>query len=345
MAKRFKFGTALAAVMALLSACRSAEPSIAFSLVPVADPGGPESLEAIRGSVRNRTPGDRVVLYSLSAGYWWVQPFFSHPFTGIGGDLTWQSSIHLGERYAALLVTAAYKPPLKLRELPSKGAQIRAIATVGGIAPKPVTIHFSGYNWEVRQLSSNWGGKLNPYDPANAWTDDNGFLHLEIVHRDDRWFCADVGLKDSLGQGSYNFTVRGISQMDPAAVLRIYTWDHFKSFNSELSIDISRWGDANSKNAQFVVHPSYEPSNLSRFELPVGLATVGFEWTQGNVSFEAARGRKGEGRDVIVEQKFTSGVPQPGSEKIHISFYAYGNSRIPMKESGEVIIEQFRYIP
>jgi hypothetical protein len=222
---------------------------------------------------------------------------------------------------------------------------VRAIAAVAGIAPIPVMIHFSGYDWEVRQLSSNWGGKLNPYDPSNAWTDDNGFLHLKIVHRDDRWFCADVGLKDSLGQGSYNFTVRGISQMDPAAVLRIYTWDHFKPFNGELSIYISRWGDANSKNGQFVVDPSYEPGNIRRFDLPVGLATVGFEWSEGKVSFEAVRARNGEDRDVVVQQNFTSGVPQAGSEKIHISFYAYGNSRIPMKDSGEVIIEHFRYVP
>jgi hypothetical protein len=339
------FGALLAAAIVLASACRSSEPSIAFSLVPVADPGGPESLEAIRGSVHNGTAGDRVVLYAFSAGSWWVQPFVSHPFTNVAADLSWQSTIHLGQQYAALLVDPAYKPPLKVRALPPKGAQVRAIATVTGITPKTVTIQFSGHGWEVRQLSSNWGGKLNPYDPANAWTDDRGFLHLKIVHRDDQWFCADVGLKDSLGQGSYSFTVRGVSQMDPAAVLQIYTWDHFKPFNSEVSIDISRWGDPDSKNGQFAVHPSYEPRNLRRFELPAGLTTVGFEWTQGKVSFAAARGRDGEHRGVVAEQTFTSGVPHPGGEKIHISFYAYGDSRIPMKESGEVIIEQFRYLP
>jgi hypothetical protein len=223
MTTRLMFGAMIVAAMALVSACRSSEPSITFSLVPVANPGGAESLEAIRGSVRNGTMGERVVLYCFSQGSWWVQPFISHPFTEVAEDHSWQSSIHLGERYAALLVDAAFKPPAKIRALPSKGAGVRAIAIVAGTTPNPVTITFSGYDWDVRQISSNWGGKLNPYDPANAWTDGNGFLHLKIVHRDDRWFCADVGLKDSLGHGSYRFTIRGVSQMDPAAVLRIYT--------------------------------------------------------------------------------------------------------------------------
>jgi hypothetical protein len=339
------FRASVAAAIALLSACQSSEPSIAFSLVPFADAGGPESLEAIRGSVRNRNARDRVVLYSFSGGSWWVQPFKSHPFTEIAGDLSWQTSIHLGERYAALLVDAAYKPSPKLDALPSKGPQVRAIATTVGTTPKPVTIHFSGYDWEVRQISSNWGGKLNPYDPANASIDENGFLHLKIVHRDDRWFCADVGLKESLGQGSYLFTVRDVSSMDPAAALRMYTWNHFKLFNNEMGIDISRWGDPNSKNGQFVVHPSFQPHNLYRFEVPDGLVTFRFDWIPGKVSFEAARGRLAEGQAIVAKQTFTSGVPQPGGEKIHISLYAYGDSRIPMKESGEVIIEQFRYIP
>jgi hypothetical protein len=104
-----------------------------------------------------------------------------------------------------------------------------------------VTIHFSGYDWDVRQLSSNWGGKLNPYDPGNAWVDAMGFLHLRIVHRDDRWFCADVGLKESLGHGSYSFVLQDVSHLDPAAVLRLYTWDHFKLFDGELGVDISRF--------------------------------------------------------------------------------------------------------
>src|SRR5262249_13682194 len=55
MTTRLTLGPGVLAPMAFRSACRSSEPSIAFSLVPVADPGGPESLEAIRGSARKGT--------------------------------------------------------------------------------------------------------------------------------------------------------------------------------------------------------------------------------------------------------------------------------------------------
>jgi hypothetical protein len=154
-----------------------------------------------------------------------------------------------------------------------------------------------------------------------------------------------VGLKESLGQGSYSFTVRDVSGLDPAAVLRLYTWDHFKLFNSELSVDVSRWGDPNSKNGQFVVHPSYEPHNIHRFQTPPGVVTFSFQWQPEKVSFEASRGRGADRGGTLAARTFTSGVPRPGGEKIHISLYAYGNSPIPMKTPAEVIVESFQYVP
>jgi hypothetical protein len=337
----------LVALPLLTTACRPVPkaPVISFTLVPVADPGGPESLEPIRGAVQNGRSQDHVLLYSYSADSWWVQPFAAHPYTDLRGDLSWQNSIHLGRQYAALLVDRSYKPAAKLEILPAAGNGVLAIATTPGTPPEPVTIHFSGYDWDVRQLSSNWGGKLNPYDPGNAWVDAMGFLHLRIVHRDDRWFCADVGLKESLGHGSYSFVLQDVSHLDPAAVLRLYTWDHFKLFDGELGVDISRFGDPDSRNSQFVVHPSYEPHNIHRFETPPGVATFSFRWQSDNASFEAASGRIGERNRPLAQHVFTSGIPQPAQEKIHISFYVYGNSHVPMSQPGEVTIERFQYLP
>jgi hypothetical protein len=75
----------------------------------------------------------------------------SRPFTEIKQVLTWESVIHLGDRYAALLVEPGYIPPNKMPELPTKGGSVLAIITVPGTAPHAKTIHFSGYNWEARQ--------------------------------------------------------------------------------------------------------------------------------------------------------------------------------------------------
>ena len=72
------------AVLLQTTGCHSRPeaPTISFTLVPVADPGGPESMENIQGTGRNGRSQDRVLLYSYSAGSWWVQPFATRqPYT------------------------------------------------------------------------------------------------------------------------------------------------------------------------------------------------------------------------------------------------------------------------
>jgi len=55
----------------------------------------------------------------------------------------------------------------------------------------PKTLHFSGYDWDIRQFPSNRGGD-NTYLADNAWTDGDGFLHLRIARRSDEWISSDA---------------------------------------------------------------------------------------------------------------------------------------------------------
>jgi hypothetical protein len=85
--------------------------------------------------------------------------------------------------YAALLVEANYRPEAKLVTLPIVGNGVVAVAIEKGSPAKPIivkTIHFSGYDWNVRAAGSARGGEANFYDPANAWTDKDGNLHLTM---------------------------------------------------------------------------------------------------------------------------------------------------------------------
>lgn len=321
------------------------KPAIEFSHLPVADVGGPETLEPISGLARNADKGNRLVLYAYSFGEWWLQPYVSRPFTILNSESRWQNSTHLGSKYLALLVDGSFKPVSRLKIVPGREDGVLASAVASGITYQPKTIHFSGYEWEIRQLASNAGGKLNPYDPDNARVDQNGMLHLKLVHRDDQWFCADVGLTESLGQGVYTFLVRDLSELDPAAVLRIYTWEHFKRFNSQLATEVSRWGNPNTKNTQFVVFPHYEPNNLYGFETPPGQVAFSLNWRPGKVHFDANR-RDGRKSSVsIASHTFDSGVPPPEGARVHISLYVYGNSHIPIRNPAEIIIERFQYVP
>lgn len=343
----------------LLSSCRAPksepQPVIEFSQVPPADLGGPDKRETLAGRVTGARTGQRIVLFAKS-GQWWVQPTARQPFTEIRPDSSWSSSIHLGVEYAALLVGPQYAPPTTMDALPEPGGAVIAIATVKGEGFKtvpPRTLHFSGYDWNIRHLPSPRGGATNNYAPENAWTDGQGCLHLRIAKKAGQWSCAEVNLQRSLGYGSYRFVVREIAHLEPAAVLGIYTWDDLNAEQNhrELDLEITRWGDPASKNTQYTIQPYYVPVNIFRFATPGGVTTHSFQWEPGRVSFQSVRGKSSGEFDLsarslrIAEHAFTSGVPSPGSESVHISFYVYGLARTPLQNETEVVIEKFEYLP
>jgi hypothetical protein len=346
----------LALFSILLSGCGAPRPNVApsieFSRLPRADDGGTESQAIIEGRVTGARPGQQIVLFAKSgAGVWWVQPFAAQPFTAIRSDLQWRNTTHLGIEYAALLVDPEFRPPETSGKLPQKGGAVVAVATAKGEALKrPVsrTLHFSGYEWEIRGVPSDRGGTTNAYDPANAWTDTNGWLHLRISQGLGEWTCAEVTLTRSLGYGSYLFDVRDVSQLEPAAVLGMFTWDESvtDSNHREVDMEISRWGDPDSKNAQYVVQPYYVPANVVRFSLPSGLLTHSFLWEPGRVSFKTVRAsRDGASPQTVGEHVFTSGVPSPGSETVHLNLYVFANTKSPLRRPAEVVIEKFEYLP
>jgi signal transduction histidine kinase len=103
------------------------QPVIEFSRVPVAGGGDPGKVNPIRGRVISAEPGQQIVLYSKGETTWWVQPFANQPFTEIHADSTWESSVHPGTLYAALLVGSAFRPPLTADVLPTEGVFATAI--------------------------------------------------------------------------------------------------------------------------------------------------------------------------------------------------------------------------
>jgi hypothetical protein len=220
-----------------------------------------------------------------------------------------------------------------------------------GLAPPqitPKTVDFSGYEWKVRTAGSNRGGEINSYDPANVSTDDRDALHLRIAKSSRKWTCAEVNLTRSLGYGLYRFVVRDSSHLEPAAVLTMFTWDDSAQDKNhrEFDVEISRWGDALSKNAQYVVQPFYVPRNVARFMVPSGILTYSFRWEPGKVSFRTVQvTTAGSGSRVVAEHVFTSGVPTPGGESVHLNLYVYGNAASSLQNPTEVVIEKFEYLP
>jgi hypothetical protein len=352
---RTKQLAAVALACVLLGACRpppsGIEPAIKFTRLPKADDGGSESRAIIEGLVTGARPGQQIVLFARSgAGVWWVQPFANQPFTAITAESSFENSTHLGTEYAALLVAAGYRPPETADRLPNKGGDVIAVASARGEASRrPVsrTLHFSGYEWEIRGLPSNRGGVFNTYDPSNAWTDEDGRLHLRISQGLGEWTCAEVSLTRSLGYGTYFFDVRDVSHLEPAVVLGMFTWDDSAADpeHRELDMEISRWGDPGNKNAQYVVQPYYVPANVVRFTTPSGALTYSFQWEPGRVVFRTARKSGPRAEATVFESPFTSGVPMPGGEQVHMNLYVYRQSKNPLRQPSEVVIEKFEYLP
>jgi hypothetical protein len=336
----------LVGIGAVMNGCspKAVEPSIEFTTLPPTGEGSAAKLDIIEGRVRGAQRGQQIVLLARS-GVWWVQPFEADPLTAIQPDWTWKNSTHPGMGYAALLVSAGYRPPPTMRVLPQKGGPILAVATADArILARPAvkTLHFSGYEWKIRQTASDPGGSKNMYDPTNSWTDERGFLHLRIAGQPDQWTSAEVSLTHSLGYGSYRVVVRDVSHLEPAAVFSVSTWDDLGP-SREMDIELSRWGETTSKNAQYVVQPYYVPANTVRFKTPPGILDCSFRWEPGRVSFQTVRGARGT--DVVARHVFTSGVPSPGNESIHLNHYVFTNTRNPLRHGSEVIVEKFEYLP
>lgn len=345
----------MAALSLGVSGCHSKKasaPFIEFTKVPEARAGGTEAIAKIEGRVHGARLDERIVLFKKT-DRWWIQPGSDQPFTEIRRDSTWSNSTHFGMEYAALLVAPGYRPPPTADFLPVEGGAVRAVAIVKGIpGPSPTvkTIHFSGYDWNVRTASSNRGGVDQLYDPENAWTDGFGAMHFRITLDSGRWHCAEVNLTRSLGYGTYRYVVREASFLEPATVLSMFTWDDTspEQNHREFGVEIARWGEPTNRNAQFVVQPYYVPANVARFMAPSGRITYSVRWRPESLSFQAVQVEGKANPHMIAEHTFISGIPTPGNESVHMNLYVFGSwgtSRIPLKQQTEVVIEKFEYIP
>jgi hypothetical protein len=337
---------ALAVLPAVLShACRVARrsngPSIVFTRIPQADPTGSSSNDIIEGRVTGASAGQKIVLYAKT-GKWWVQPLVEQPLTELRPNFAWTNATHLGTHYAALLVKDGYRPQSALDSLPQTDDNVLAVVVVPGAArpPSPV-VTFSGYQWRLRTVPSARGGQ-NVYSPSNFSVDEKGAMHLRISKTERDWSCAEASLTRNLGYGTYEFVVRGLYALEPAAVFGMFTYDYASGaqHNREMDIEISRWGDPAEKNGQYVLQPYYIAANVYRFNAPNGTLTFSLRWQQDRATFRTFRGSS-----LASEHVFTAGVPSPGIESTRVVLYVYRDAVVKLRHPMEVVIERFTYLP
>jgi hypothetical protein len=344
------------------SSPKTSAPTVAFSKVPAAYQESPYKTDIferdyktdlVEGRAAGAQPGQRIVLYAKTDGRWGVCRQSGQPFTNIETDGRWKASVHLGIRYAALLVDPSYSPPEQTESAPVVGNGVVALAIVNGegaapVLPSPKILNFSGYEWTTSAGPIFHAGSRNFFDPANVWTDETGALHLRISGSPGKWTAAELKLTRRLGYGTYRFQVRDVSHLEPSALLTLITWDGVgtESNRHELDLELGRWGYLDNDNVHYVVQPYYVPANFVAFRTPPGAYTQSFRWEPGQVTFSTIAGsRNTDGGRVINRHVFTSGVPSPGGESVRIALYVFHLGPIPLKNENEVIIDKFEFLP
>lgn len=335
----------------------SADPSIRFTYVP---PVG--SYADLQGEVRNINYLDyRVAVYIKVDNVWWTKPVYANPLTVIRSDLKWSCDITTGghdqdaSHIMAFLLPNGYVPPTAGGiSFIHQEVYDNAVAYVS--AAREVvhrSISFSGYDWQVKTSTSKLGPGPNYFSDSNdnVWVDGNGYLHMKIAFRDNKWQCSEVICKNSFGYGKYVFYLAGrVDLLDDNVVLGLFTWDTDSAYNNrEIDIEFSRWGTAGGLNSQYVVQPYYHSGNRYRFnsDLSSDANSVHFfDWKSGGIFFKSVIGSDPGAETVINSYNYTGADnPPPGNENPRINLWLMdGLAPVNGKET-EVVIKKFEFIP
>lgn len=212
-------------------------------------------------------------------------------------------------------------------------------------------IQFSGYEWLVRTSNDTRvgpGPNLFSDSEDNVWVDDDGRLHLKIVHRGAGWYCSGIILRRSLGYGKYVFHVASdVSKLDQNVVGGLFT---YLNDEEEIDIEFSRWSDPDNEDSQFAVQPSELPGNKVRYDLNLVTdhSTHSFDWQADRIAFFS---RQGHGLTVDDDNRIHEWTyqgnnipPHRGTERLRMNLWLFrGQSPSDAKEQ-EMIIEKFEFI-
>ena len=216
--------------------------------------------------------------------------------------------------------------------------------------PPGRTIRFAGHDWRVKASGNRVGPGPNYFsdDGRNVEVNSQGRLHLRIVQENGRWTCAEIISVESFGHGTYRFDLAELPEdLDPRVVLGMFTWSDAPEYSHrEIDVEVSRWGNPENDNAQFVVQPYTVARNIVRFTIPKDAksTTHAFAWSSDRVTCESAEVQGSpESRRVIKAHTFTQGIPRPGDENARINLWLMSGRAPADGEPVEVVFTGFEF--
>ncbi|MCK5822039.1 MAG: hypothetical protein KAH17_09130 [Bacteroidales bacterium] len=216
------------------------------------------------------------------------------------------------------------------------------------------SIYWSGLTWDIKGASHKQGPGPNFFSAnrKSVWVDEQGQLHMTIRRVNGNWICSEVICAEALGYGKYSFQLSSpVDKLDPNAVLGLFTWrTHGGKHNNEIDIEISRWGNPASPNAQYVVQPYSIPGNMYRFRMSQqgGFSTHEFLWMQDAVYFHSFHGHYiniGDYPEMKSWIYTKSMIPNPKRTQVRINLWLNEPSGPMKKKDIEVVIKAFNFTP
>jgi hypothetical protein len=213
------------------------------------------------------------------------------------------------------------------------------------------TIIFSGYEWTA---IGSGGKRISPgqnyysCSEENVWVDTEGNLHLKIVRKNNKWYCANIALNESYGFGKYVFQLSSkVNRFDKNVVGGLFT---YLDDMNEVDIEFSRWGVEENMNSQFTVQPAYRNGNLFRYNLNLRnkRSTHIIDWQKERIDFVSYRGHyidTPDKRRIISEWSYSGdNIPNENEEKVMINLWLFNGTPPSDSREVEMIIKAFRIL-
>ena len=217
------------------------------------------------------------------------------------------------------------------------------------------TVHFSGYDWEVRP-GADGGPGPNHWAPENVRVDARGRLHLKITRQGSVWRCAEVTLRRSLGYGRYEFQTTGtLDTLDPNVVLGLFNYPlpgGGPDGTQEIDIEYSRWGRPASLPASETIYPAHlgPKSTTHEFAVPPGLtqSTHRFEWQPAALYFQCYAGHGSPAQPPYENWTFRPAdrkrLPSPPLP-VHLNLWLVDGHPPINGQEVEIVVDKFSFAP
>lgn len=233
----------------------------------------------------------------------------------------------------------------------------------------PRQLSFAGYEWTVK-CGAPLGPGPNPFSQSedHVWVDGSGRLHLTIQNYRTLWWSTEVIANDSLGHGTYVFSVESrVDALDPNMILGLFTWDGdapehaYREIDFEFNPSLQNvlGCDCLPGNGQYAIQPvdagvcpgTSCNENVHRFDIdytgPSETTTHELIWRADAIDFRSSYGGFPAPSANTFETWTYDGPdnPPPGGETARMNLWLVNGMAPAGGQGAEVVISDFRYFP